>query len=169
MKIFDPHPGERALSLYAGGDLGLLQREVVKRHLPRCRACRATVASYESLRADLAAEARIPEVDFEALSRQVLAAVALELPPATRWRRYGRLTAGAGLAAAALVGTLYVFPLGERTTRTAVVVAEPPYGAWERPWDSGSVDSQVTSDGHLSVEAFYPGTGTLTITDYYAP
>ena len=169
MKIFDRHPHERALSLFAGNDLGPLRRLLVRRHLANCEACADTVASYESLRAELASAAPVPAVDFEALSRQIRAAVAAEITPETRWRWHGKATAGAALAASVLVAVVFLFQQGDEPGPQSLAVAEPADHAWKEPFDAESVDFQITSEGGLSAQAFHPASGTLTITDYYAP
>ena len=42
------HPGEDMLALFAGGDLGLLERWRVRSHLNRCEACRSELAQFET-------------------------------------------------------------------------------------------------------------------------
>ena len=169
MKIFDRHPHERALALFAGNDLGSLQRLLVRRHLARCETCEDTVASYQRLRAELAGAAPVPAVDFEALSRQIRAAVAAEIAPETRWRWHGKATARAALAASVLVAALLLFRQGDEPGPASLAVAEPSEDVWRGPFDADTVDFQITSEGGLSAQAFYPASGTLTITDYYAP
>lgn len=50
----DRHPGEAALALLAGGDLPLLERWRVGRHVRGCEACRAVLEGYRRLRQDAA-------------------------------------------------------------------------------------------------------------------
>ena len=169
MKIFDRHPHERALSLFAGNDLGPLQRRLIRRHLARCETCADTVVSYKGLRAELAGAAPVPDVDFLALSRQIRAAVAAEIAPETPWRWHRKATAGAALAASVLVAALFLFQQGDEPGPASLAVAEPSERVWKGPFDAESVEFQITSEGGLSAQAFYPASGTLTITDYYAP
>ncbi len=168
MKIFVGHPDERALSLFAGDDLGFLQRLLVERHIAKCGTCMASVASYERLRAQLASEARMPEVDFEALSRQIRAAARTDFRHARgQWR--WKAPAGAALAITALIAALFVSEQDDETTLPGMAVVEPGGGAWDVPLLLEGVEAQITPEGRLSVQAFHPGSGTLTITDYYAP
>ncbi|NWF86101.1 MAG: hypothetical protein HXY18_20005 [Bryobacteraceae bacterium] len=50
----DRHPDEAALALLAGGDLPLLERWRVSRHVRGCEACRTVLEDYRKLRQDAA-------------------------------------------------------------------------------------------------------------------
>lgn len=169
MKTFDGHPHERALSLFAGDDLGFLRRLLVERHVARCGSCMATVAGYERLRAELASEAPMPEVDFNALARRIRAAAGTDPPPATLGRWSWKAAAGAALAAAAVTAALFLPEQGNDTTTPAIAIAEPSDDPWAESALFEGGEAQITSTGRLSVRAFHSGSGTLTITDYYAP
>ena len=82
------HPSESDLSLFAGGDLDLLERWRVSRHLRRCRSCDDSVRRFRNAAADLCAG-----LD--------------ELPPGLNWDRLAREMTGnirVGLAAGECVG-----------------------------------------------------------------
>jgi hypothetical protein len=75
------HPGEDMLALFAGGDLGLLERWRVRNHLNRCEACRSELAQFETAGDVLSDEtARMPEgLDWGPLSRDMAANIRLGL------------------------------------------------------------------------------------------
>jgi hypothetical protein len=82
------HPSESELSLFAGGDLGLLERWRIARHLHRCDSCDASVRSFK----DMAG---------------VLAGGLDEMPAGLNWDRLAREMTGnirVGLAAGECVG-----------------------------------------------------------------
>ena len=166
MRFFGWHPGERLLSLFAGDDLGALPRLLVHRHVASCDDCARSVAGYESLRAELARARPMPNTDFGALARQIRAAAADPLPPPTaHWR--GHL-AEAGLAAAVAIAVL--LPVETEAPSDPAIVSTPPdEAAWSVPEAFLGPEAQLTAEGGLTVRAFHADSGTLTITEYYAP
>ena len=75
------HPSEQQLALFAGGELGFLERWRVNRHLAACHACRAEVGGFEVAAGVFTEEAeRVPaEVDWERLSAEMSANIRLGL------------------------------------------------------------------------------------------
>ena len=168
MRFGDWHPNERLLSLLAGNDLGVLPRQLVRRHVARCDQCASTVAGFQGLRSELARAKPVPEMDFEALAHQIRAAAALDpiRPSAGRWR--WNAAAGAGLAAAIAVALL--LPVENRDSHEPDMVgAIPSEATWSMPGTGAGTEAQLTAEGGLTVRAFHSGSGTLTVTDYYAP
>lgn len=82
------HPGEIELALFAGGDLGFVERWRVQKHVRECSGCRSEV---ETLRG----------------ARKQLRDVAGELPEGLNWKRLSEEMTGnirVGLAAGECVG-----------------------------------------------------------------
>jgi len=169
VKRFSRHPDQSTLSLLAGGDLAPLTRLRVGSHVKRCEACRRTVASYTRMRSEVAAGSVVPEVDFAALSHKARVAADQQrerdgVP--VRWRRRA---AYAAFASAALALTLILpLPNDESSERVAPVEGLAYDEAPVMPHLEGT-EAQITSDGSLSVRAYDHASGTMTITDYYAP
>lgn len=169
MKWVDGHPDEATLALFSGGDLGWLAGWRVARHAARCEQCRAVLARFEQVREAVGSHADTPDVDFEALAHRVRVALDHERPAGARRPRWRTALAGAALAAAA-VATL-TLPRGDvAPAGSESAVGQPaPVGS---PWATSAppgLDAEVTSDGHLRIRAYHGGSGTMTITDYYAP
>lgn len=162
------HPDEHDLSLFSGGDLPFVRQHLVARHVAKCPGCAATVAAHASARAELRALDPVPEVDFQALAHRIRVEAA-QTAPATPGHRGRLLAAGAGAgAAAAAVAVVMMLPAGGPTP------TEGPRATTESAWPGPrllheSADVEVTADGGLSVRSFHPGSGGMTITDYYAP
>lgn len=169
MNRFTRHPDQLTLSLLAGDDLAPLARLRVRSHVKRCEACRRTVASYARIRSDVAAGSVVPEVDFAALSHKARVAAEQRRDRASIPVRWRRKVAYAAFAAAALALTLILpFPKDESSERVAPVEGlaydEAPVMAHLE-----GTETQITSDGSLSVRAYDQASGTMTITEYYAP
>lgn len=82
------HPGESELALFAGGDLGLLSRWRVGRHLRHCDRCRSELAAFRH-------------------GRETIGALADEMPAGVNWTRLAQEMTGnirVGLAAGECVG-----------------------------------------------------------------
>ena len=167
MRFFDWHPGERLLSLFAGNDLGALQSRLVRRHVARCDACANSVAGYVSLRAELARAQPMPDVNFGALARQIRAAAAVD-PPARRTGHWRWHLAEAGLAAAIAIAVLVPVET-DGPADAGIVSTLPDEAVWSVPEAFVGTEAQLTAEGGLTVRAFHAGSGTLTITEYYAP
>ncbi len=121
------HPGEAALALYAGGDLGLAARVKVALHLRRCAACAGEAAAYAGMRRAIvsAAETAPAEIDWPALATEMPANIRVGLEagrcvdsaPQQRPRHGLRWSLGAALAAATLlfvIGFVLNFPRESR-------------------------------------------------------
>ena len=67
------HPNEIQLSLYAGGDLSLLERIRTSLHVRGCERCRAEVAALESRREELrrAADEMPADLNWERLAAEM--------------------------------------------------------------------------------------------------
>lgn len=103
------HPSEGSLALFAGGELGLLARLRVRRHLSWCHVCREELDSLES-------------------SRAWLKEASSELPQGFNWNRMAgemRANIHVGLAAGECVASPGWHPLafGLRAALTAAPVA----------------------------------------------
>ncbi len=161
------HPGDEALSLFAGGDLGRARRYLIGRHVRHCRQCRAAVEAYQLDREKLRAASPVPDVDFRALAHRVRVAAATERSAPSSRGAWG-WAAAAGCAVVAVIAlTLPTGTVEETGPGTAAMERSRPAG--QMPALDAGLDTQVTADGSLSVRAFHPGTGTMTITEYYAP
>ncbi len=164
------HPDNTSLTLFAGGDLGLVRRWLVGRHVLECPQCRAAVSAYRVDRERLRQELPVPEIDFAALAHRVRVTAeqgGLETPPRAGWR--WKTAAAAGLVATAAILALVVPNRGvddPDPQRAAVQQLHPDGQA--ALFDAGA-EAQVTARGSLSARAFHPGSGTMTITEYYAP
>jgi len=85
------HPSEAQLALFAGGDLDLLDRWRVSRHVHKCRGCSVVVESF-----------RASEQDYQA--------DAMEMPAGLNWNRLAAEMTGnirVGLAAGECVATVH--------------------------------------------------------------
>jgi hypothetical protein len=95
------HPSESDLSLFAGGDLGVLERWSVARHTRRCSTCGASIRIFKA-------------------SREVLNSGLNDLPPGLNWNRLATEMTGnirVGLAAGECVN--------------GVAAARNTRGAWQ--------------------------------------
>lgn len=183
MRIFGGHPRERDLALFAGGELGPLSRWRIERHLESCAACKAEAAAYFHLSAELSELAELPDIDWNALARNIRAAAARDapgrLPPRFGW---DWKTAAAPAAAACLALAVWAVrenpppaPASPAGSPPAVSAAADgfaeergaPYSAALDEWSSP--DAQITAEGRLSMRSFDARSGTMTITEYYAP
>ncbi len=169
MSIFHRHPDEQTLSLFAGGDLGTLSQRLVSRHVDRCKTCRSAVASYARMRAEVAGHSTVPDIDFKALAHNARVVVEQRRPEIRARGRWRSKAAVAGLAATALV-VIALVPKGrDEAPAPAIATAQPDPSPTLLPAAFEGMAAQVTSDGHLAVRAFHQGSGTMTITEYYAP
>jgi len=111
------HPGEALLSLYAGGDLGWLERWRVQWHLGGCEDCRKETEAFRA-------------------ARQALLSGAVQTPAEVNWGRLAaemRANIQVGLAAGQCVGPAKASPLkpGWRTAiALATVVVVMLAGVW---------------------------------------
>lgn len=169
MRDLSRHPDERQLSLYAGEDLNPLDRWRIARHVKKCRKCEAAVTAHSRVRTELLAQPQVPEPDFEALAHRIRVEAAHAKHAGTSDRGWHWAVAGVG-AAAATVAIALLLPVGSPELsgprRAAVDTIPPPA---EVTLLNEGADVQVTREGALSVRSFHPGSGVLTVTDYFAP
>ena len=169
MNIFHRHPDEQTLSLFAGGDLGALAQRLVSRHVNRCTVCSSAVASYSRVRNEIAGCSAVPEVDFEALAHNARVAVEQrrsEIRVDSRWR----WKAAAGVAATAALIAVTLIPVErEEPPAQAMAIGQLDPDLTRLPAAFDGMAAQITSEGYLAVRAFHQGSGTMTITEYYAP
>ena len=162
------HPSEHSLSLFAGSDLGIPTRWLVAVHVRKCPRCSSTVAAYREISDELRRELPSPQVDFHALAHliQVGARAAGTAGGAAQgWRWHWKAVAGAAMGAAALALFL-ALPFREPEPSTG---HHPELAGTHVPLLHEGIETRVTARGRLSVRAFHDGSGTLTVTEYYAP
>jgi len=182
------------LALFAGGDLGLLERWRVRKHLKECGDCRSEVAQFEAADDVLTDEAaRMPEgLDWGSLSRDMAANIRLGLTAGQivasgqeRSRGFAWRPAAVVASATALLITAWWLNVPAARTR----VAEPehsPVAALVQETDSGievksgkgslsllrprtaSNALQVSSPGTLRERYVDDETGQVTINNVYA-
>lgn len=169
MTLFVRHPDERTLSLFAGGDLGTLAQRFISRHVSRCEACRSTVASYSRVRTELAEHSAVPDVDFEALAHNTRVALEQRRSESRVGNRWRWKAAVGGLAATVLVAVAIIPLERDQSPAPAIATGQLDPELTRLPAEFDGMAAQVTSDGHLAVQVFHPGSGTMTITEYYAP
>lgn len=109
--FFLKHPTEADLALFAGGELGVLSRWRIERHLERCERCGEEVADFFHLQEDVAELAELPPLDWNALAESIERRVVAEAPrveePEPSWLQRP-LVWQAGLASACLLAGLFV-------------------------------------------------------------
>lgn len=168
MSTSNRHPDERKLSLFAAEDLAAWERWLIGRHVAKCPECIAVVSAHSRVRAQLLAESPVPQADFKALAHRIRVEAAHATGPATRERGW-RWTAAAGLAAAAIAVVL-VLPDGSlEAPPSRQAESEPSESPLQVPVFYEGMEAQVTAEGTLSVRSFHPGSGVMTVTDYYMP
>ena len=186
------HPGEAALALHAGDDLGVLARWRMERHLKRCGHCRDEIASFRALR-EIAPDLReTPEIAWNRLAAEMKANIRLGLE-AGRCVRSGDtavpertpLFFGArALIAVASVLTLMVTELmlehptpNPATARREGVVVQRMAGGIQ-VWEGGQalrllhgnardVTYTVGAQGSMRARYVDPDTGYVTINNVY--
>ncbi len=121
------HPDEAKIALYAGRDLGLLERLSIGRHLVGCEDCRARMEAYRQDRQDLReAAGELPTgLDWDRLAAEMTANIRVGLEagecvgePVRPQPRPAWKPAFAGVALAlVLVGGWYLnFPVEQRSS-----------------------------------------------------
>jgi anti-sigma factor RsiW len=73
------HPNEATLALHAGGDLGIMARWKVERHLAQCESCRRELAAFTNTRETITGLAEIPELPWARLEAEMKANIRLGL------------------------------------------------------------------------------------------
>lgn len=114
------HPNEATLALHAGGDLGVITRWKVERHLARCTSCREELAAFTNTREIVAGLGEIPELPWARLEAEMKANIRLGLaagecvragaPAGMAWLGIGRLRIGglSGMRAAAACAAMAI-------------------------------------------------------------
>jgi hypothetical protein len=189
------HPSEDKLALYAGGDLGPLERWRVRRHVDGCALCRTETAQFENAGNVLADEAaQVPEgLDWGPLAREMAANIRLGLaageivgpaPHKPPQRMFWRPAAVVASAAGLLVTAWW---LNLPQTRTPAAHVQPAIvGTLVQETDSGievksdkgsltllrprtaSAAMQVSAPGSLRERYVDDETGQVTINNVYA-
>jgi anti-sigma factor RsiW len=72
------HPSDLDLAALSAGDLAFVRRLTVNRHVRHCGQCRDEVANFREIRAGLA-EARLPDLNWDALASEMRANIHLGL------------------------------------------------------------------------------------------
>lgn len=185
------HPSETTLALYSGGDLGLLARSGVRRHLARCPRCRGEAAAFEGAREALAGAANeIPaEVNWRRLAAEMKANIHVGLAagecvgPETRAPSWLGWRAAATLVPVTLVLVLgwWLLPSRPGVTRvpeTEGIVLEATAGGIELRQQGRSLALQHPGGGDVTYSANVEGTlraryvdsetGQVTINNVYA-
>jgi len=185
------HPTETSLALHAGGELALLARWRMSRHLARCAVCRAEVEAFRSVRGELLESAsELPaELNWGRLAGDMRANIHLGLsagecvgaPEARPRLPFGRLAAVVAPAMVLiLIGLLLQHPQ-PRPPATAWVegsLLEATKSGIElrqgdrmlsllHPQDE-SVTYAVSVQGTLRARYFDADTGQVTIQNVYA-
>lgn len=187
------HPSEATLSLHAGGDLGMLARWRVERHLAGCERCRRDVAAVESMLEIVPELNQTPEIQWGRLAAEMKANIRLGLAAGECVRGdeapvHAHLFTGArALVAVASVLTLMVTglvlehpkPNAAAVRQQGVVVQRMARGiqVWEKGQslqlrhgvrDDREVFYTVGAQGSMRARYVDPETGYVTINNVYA-
>ena len=73
------HPGEENLALFAGGDLGAMDRWRIARHVHRCERCQDEVTRFGSARSAAAQLDELPDIAWTGLAAEMSANIRLGL------------------------------------------------------------------------------------------
>jgi hypothetical protein len=183
------HPSEATLALHAGGDLGLIARWRLERHLARCEDCRAEVAEYSALREILPDLAETPDLHWNRLAAEMKANIRLGLaagecvreadPPLRETWLFTR--ARAAVAVASLAALLVTGLVLERPTpviaedgtvlqHTANGIQVGQGGHAFRLMNNGAknVTFSVNAQGSMGARYVDPETGLVTMNSVYA-
>lgn len=180
------HPGAEDLALYAGGELGALDRWRLSAHLAACDGCRGEVEAFRQTRQRLREEAELPagfdwaslETEMQANIRLGLAAGRIVTPvPAAPQRLGWRAAAGLALATAVvLTGVFLNLPQPNRQTQ-GIVLEATDAGLELRENGrtltmlqpaSTTVTYTVNAEGSMRARYIDSDTGRVTITNVYA-
>jgi hypothetical protein len=121
------HPTEENLALFAGGDLGVLERWKAARHVSGCERCQEAVARFEAVRASAAELDELPGLPWSRLAAEMsanirlgLAAGALVVPRQTAASRvafHPRALVASGCVAALLMAGVWLQNPSPRTAK----------------------------------------------------
>ena len=91
--LFDRHPRETDLALFAGGELGPLARWRIEGHLNTCDHCRQAVSEFFDLRSRVMDLGELPAVDWSGMAARIERGVEMarlkaesQPRPAPAWR-----------------------------------------------------------------------------------
>jgi len=121
------HPDESSIALYAGGDLGFLDKFRVRSHLRTCTECQGRVTAYLEARERLRQESEEmpPGLDWERLAAEMTGNIRVGLAagecvasvsPRSRQFAWRPALAVSGLAMVLLAGWWLNFPVDQRDT-----------------------------------------------------
>jgi anti-sigma factor RsiW len=182
------HPSVATLALYAGGDLGPVQRWRLDRHLADCDTCREEVAAFGGVREILPELNETPEVPWNRLAAEMKANIRLGLAAGECVRtgevplRHSLFTgARAAVAVASMVVVLATalvleHPVPRPARLDGVVVQTMPDGIQVRQggqalqlMHSGAhnVTYSVGAQGSMRARYVDPETGYVTINNVY--
>lgn len=135
------HPSENQLALFAGSELSLLERWIIKRHVSGCPACETIVQDYREVDAVLREELnRIPErLNWDRLAAEMAANIHVGVAAGECVAPVIRKAEGFGWRSAAALGAASVLIIG------AWFLNVPPnYKQASRPGVVRSIGPDVT-------------------------
>lgn len=74
--FFIKHPSEEDLALFAGGELGLLSRWRIEKHLTECNQCHTIVLDFFHLQSEVNELSVLPSVDWATLANRIMLGLA---------------------------------------------------------------------------------------------
>jgi hypothetical protein len=117
--LYLKHPKETDLALFAGGEAGPFSRWRIERHLETCPQCEQAVADFFHLADELSVLGDTPDIDWNAMSADIQARLAVESPEPAQRRAVPAWTWQLGAAAACALVVAAVLQVGPK--------AEPDY------------------------------------------
>jgi hypothetical protein len=134
------HPSETDLALYAGNDLGTVDRLRVEWHLRTCGRCQQEVTEFSSIRAETARNAAEPDVNWDRLAAEMKANIRLGLQAGECVAPFGTrepiraswswaVLAAAAIVAVAAAGEIWIhhnFPAEKAVPVTQALVLPAP-------------------------------------------
>jgi hypothetical protein len=184
------HPKEGMLALYAGHDLGPIDRWRVERHLAGCSQCRGEVAEFSALRQEVRMLDELPDLPWSLLAAEMKANIRVGLEAGECIRKVApshnplagmRTAIACGLAVFLLLAGFLL----ERPTPALSIVEHRPgvslratgYGIEVRDGDQAFVlknrssEEEVTysagAQGSIGARFVDPNTGYVTINTVY--
>lgn len=180
------HPGAENLALYAGGELGALDRWRVGAHLAACESCRGEVQAFRLARQRLWEETELPaEFGWASLEAEMRANIHLglaagrivALAPEASQRIGWRAAAGLALATSVVLTGIFL-NLPQPNHQTQGIVLETTDAGLELRENgrtltmlqpaSTTVTYTVNAEGSMRARYIDSDTGQVTITNVYA-